>query len=106
MPSPMNSTDLPPVYFALPLPLNVNPATMMEIARERVRQDNKWGGPEHDDTHHMAKWAEFINQRTLIIAGNSRLFPVGSELYRELLIEIAALAIAALASHDRKNPPE
>lgn len=99
----MNSTEIPNVQSTRSLPPNVNPDTVMEIARERVRQDNKWGGPEHDDTHHPEDWAGFINQRTEIILRNDRVVPVRGDHYRELLVEIAALAVAAIASHDRKN---
>ena len=37
-----------------------------EIKAERVRQDSLWGGPEHDDTHNMIDWADFIAESDVI----------------------------------------
>lgn len=66
---------------------------LAEVVAERDRQDAKWGGPEHDDTHHAFEFFGFISERCAL-----------SSLHvRRRLVEIAALAVAALESHDRKE---
>ena len=73
---------------------------LQDVATERQRQDAKWGGPEHDDTHPISNWQRFISQRAenLVYRGNP-------ERMYELFIEIAALAVAAAESIDRKGTP-
>ena len=73
---------------------------LQDVATERQRQDAKWGGPEHDDTHPISDWQQFISQRAenLVYRGNP-------ERMYELFIEIAALAVAAAESIDRKGTP-
>ena len=70
---------------------------LQDVATERQRQDAKWGGPEHDDTHPISDWQQFISQRAenLVYRGNP-------ERMYELFIEIAALAVAAAESMDRR----
>lgn len=67
-----------------------------EIRAERKRQDAKWGGPDHDDKHHPGQWLDFI-MRFWNKANNP------SEPFRYRMIQIAALAVAAIESHDRKE---
>ena len=69
-----------------------------EIWTERRRQDKIWGGPEHDDNHESSDWAGFISQRSseMEVASQGRIRE------RELFLHIAALAVAALESLDRK----
>lgn len=64
-----------------------------EVLAERRRQDEQWGGRHHDDDHIWADWWTFIQrQRRLMgVRGSAR----------ERFIKIAALAIAAVESHDR-----
>lgn len=69
-----------------------------EVMSERARQDAKWGGTWHDDTHSLLDWWAFIRQRM-----TGRSYPEGPQRERQDLIEIAALAIAAVESMDRKN---
>ncbi len=64
-----------------------------EIKAERQRQDQQWGGPQHDDLHSSADWATYIVHQL------GRISAVG--LY-EPMIKIAALAVAAVESHDRR----
>lgn len=71
---------------------------LTEIAAERVRQDMKWGGPEHDDTHTHTDWLNLIDKRLAPPASHR----TPAVEYRRAMIEIAALAIAAVASFDRK----
>ena len=70
-----------------------------ELEFERVRQDRKWGGPEHDDEHSPEDWVRYIadhNQRALAAERDG-----DSDGYRYQLLRIAALAVAALESNDR-----
>lgn len=82
-------TQFPPQAFVL-----------MEVADERERQDEKWGGPDHDDQHHTRAFIGFIDN----YAGAARLAVNKSELSeaRRRLIQVAALAVAAVESLDRK----
>jgi hypothetical protein len=72
-----------------------------EVLRERVHQDKTWGGPEHDDNHSIDDWRLFLHGRVEALGKRSR------PQDRDLLVEIAALAVAAVESWDRKSgrPP-
>ena len=70
---------------------------LAEVARERHRQDQKWGGPTHDDQHDPSDWLEYIH--------NKKEKAHGAETdaeYRKRMIQIAALAVAAVESLDRQ----
>jgi hypothetical protein len=71
-----------------------------EVAARRVRQDLEWGGPAHDDGNTPADWDEMIFQRAMNLTGAGEPAPD----YRDMLIDIAALAIAAIQSWDRLHP--
>lgn len=80
----------------------------LEIIAERARQDARWGGPEHDDQHGLEDFVGFINARTSELARGFE----SAEVARKRMIQIAALAVAAVESMDRKtenrnqtNPP-
>jgi hypothetical protein len=73
-------------------------AIVDEILVERKRQDEKHGGPEHDDLHDFSDFDGFIYTRATPV-GRSDL----NKTYRQAMIEIAALAIAAVESYDRKT---
>lgn len=66
---------------------------LIEVAQERQRQDEKWGGPEHDDTHEAQDWENFILDQMFNRAHG--------EHYRTEMIRIAGLAVAAIESYDR-----
>lgn len=70
-----------------------------EIRFERARQDIKWGGPEHDDTHGWHDWIRFIDDQ----ANKWPAHPNVGKERRSRLIKIAALAVAAIESHDRRR---
>lgn len=72
---------------------------MMEVIAERAKQDSKWGGPIHDDQHGLEYFCGSINTRTAEMA---RGFESANQA-RARLIEIAALAVAAVESLDRKE---
>ncbi len=72
---------------------------LSDVLMERRRQDGKWGGPDHDDEHVETDWIAFIKQRLDFGRSDKR------KTYRQRMVEIGALAIAALESHDRKAKP-
>jgi hypothetical protein len=72
---------------------------LAEVAVERARQDEQWGGPSHDDQHHETEWygyrARFENRA---LSTRAALTP---GLQRESLVKIAALAVAQIEAIDR-----
>lgn len=75
---------------------------LAEVSDERDRQDAKWGGPEHDDQHSPIEFVKIIED----YAGWARaMFSQGSpDKGRRRLVQVAALALAAVESLDRKEP--
>lgn len=71
-----------------------------EIVRERMAQDKKWGGPAHDDTHLESDWWDYIARHNDRALEND-----STEQFRKQMIRVAALAVAAIESHDRKREP-
>jgi hypothetical protein len=69
---------------------------LSEIHDERSRQDEKWGGSAHDDWHDKEDWIMFIKH---YLSGAD--LPMNN--FREEMVKIAALAVAAIESYDRKN---
>lgn len=69
-----------------------------EIAAERQRQDEKWGGANNDDDHSSHDWTSYIVKH-LGMSG------IGDDwnpsLFRKQMVRIAALAVAAIEWHDR-----
>jgi hypothetical protein len=74
------------------IPKEEGSSVFAEIAAERVRQNAQWGGPEHDDAHGPIDWLQCIDYQ------HSR---ATVSDYRERMVKIAALAVAAIESHDR-----
>lgn len=70
-----------------------------DLLRERQRQDSMWGGPTHDDEHPLVEWVGLISNRVSALTN-----PHPAE--RELLLEIAALAVARIESFDRQQSRE
>jgi hypothetical protein len=70
-----------------------------EVKMERKAQIIQWGGAAHDDEHDNGDWLMYIAKQWE--AANK----LGStpQQYRMRLIKIAALAIAAAESLDRKT---
>lgn len=64
---------------------------------ERQYQDSKWGGPEHDDTETEENWQKYITEYA---NGQGR---ATTHDFRKRMVKVAALAIAAIESCDRKN---
>lgn len=70
-----------------------------EIEQRRAQQDQKHGGENHDDTHVYFDWMGFIKKFS------SRAYAQGMhsrwDAYENYLIDVAALAIAAIQSSRR-----
>lgn len=73
-----------------------------DVRAERARQDAKWGGSFHDDHHIWPDWTHFIEQRVLEMSRADERGLLRPEGERQLFVEIAALAVAAIESMDRK----
>lgn len=67
-----------------------------EVSSERDRQDRKWGGRKHDDTHEPEDWERYIMKRIPVESKDDSAF-------RKRMIQIAALAVAAVQSFDRRH---
>ena len=64
-----------------------------DVLAERARQDAQWGGPSHDDQHDPVDWSHFIEEQA---------YWGREQDPRRRFIKIAALAVAAIESIDRK----
>ena len=74
-------------------------AVLTEVFHERRKQDLKWGGPEHDDTHDSYDWIAFIACHV----GRAVMQPWNKETFRRQMIRVAALAVAAVEWSDRSE---
>ncbi len=74
--------------------------TILQILDERLMQDTQWGGPEHDDQHTYFDWRTFIYKQ---LTNGSMTMNEAEQ--RRCLIKVAALAVAAVESMDRKSGP-
>ncbi|MBW8267936.1 hypothetical protein [Caldovatus aquaticus] len=74
---------------------------LSEIAAERTRQDAQWGGPAHDDTMPLDEFVALIRD----YAGWARVKAREGSMVeaRQRLIQVAALAVAAVESLDRRG---
>jgi len=77
-------------------------AVLHEIAAERDRQEASHGfGAEHDDRHGLAEWAWLLGSRVHELA-----CPWNDAMGidpRRVLVEVAAIAVAAVESLERKG---
>lgn len=73
---------------------------LQDIVAERSAQDVQWGGPTHDDRHAPEEWLEYI-EKQLDYANALIGMSEGDPEYRERLVKIAALAVAAIQALDR-----
>lgn len=79
---------------------------LAEVAEERDRQDAKWGGPTHDDTHSPADFCAFIREHESRAEAALRGEPVREfDDYRRQMLCVAGLAVAALEQWDRHWKP-
>jgi hypothetical protein len=72
-----------------------------DVANERSRQDVLWGGAEHDDAHHPAEFVGFIEAYAQRARAGIEAEGVGETRHR--LVQVAALAVAAIESLDRNG---
>lgn len=74
---------------------------MAEVMARREKQDAEHGGPNHDDTHYYYDWWSFIGkfQERAYEAGMNSQW----EAYEDAMLDIAALAVAAIQSSRRIN---
>lgn len=84
----------------------------VEVAAERARQDGLFGGPEHDDAHSATDWVAILVRHVGLAVDDGS--PAGICLldnpvaghdparYRRQMVRVAAVAIAALETFDRK----
>lgn len=87
-------TQYPPAYDG---PLGDQLADVLsEVASERWRQDQQWGGPAHDDRHTPMDWDRCIRRQL-----NAMLRELANGGHRGRLVNIAALSVAAIQSMDR-----
>ena len=71
---------------------------IFDIQLERMYQDEQWGGPEHDDEHTIFDFKSFINKQLLSVG-----YPSDNHVSRKALVNVAALAVAAIESIDRRS---
>ena len=81
-----------------------NSDALAQVAAERKRQDAKWGGPKHDDTHQLSDWCWFIRNKLYRVVTEHGERACDDKDARGRLIEISALAVAAVESMDRHKP--
>jgi hypothetical protein len=66
------------------------------IEAERVYQDKRWGGPEHDDAHDPLAWIMFTREYATASSERAAKYRLGVRL-----VKCAALAVAAIQSAQR-----
>ncbi len=93
----------------------------VEVAAERARQDALFGGAEHDDQHSVTHWIAILCRHVGLATDDGspdnvclldhQLAGHDPARYRRQLVRVAAVAIAALESYERKleqiaTPPD
>lgn len=80
---------------------------LTDVASERERQtDGKGFDQRHDDARVPAEWAWLIGRRVSDYACPGLAGLVTGEDERRQLVEIAAIAVAAIEAHDRRVSPD
>jgi hypothetical protein len=74
-----------------------------EIQAERIYQDEKWGGPKHDDQHGPNDWITFISCWAGKAFNCCKEHPINLRMFRSNMVKVAALAVAAIEWVDRKE---
>jgi hypothetical protein len=76
-------------------------AVLSEVTRIRDAQDRQWGGVAHDDHNEPWDWVAYIIKSL----GRSIVYPPTTKValgsFRQELVKVAALAVAAIQSIDR-----
>lgn len=79
---------------------------LADVTAERERQDEKWGGPAHDDAHTPGDFLCFIREHAVRAEQALRGEPVREhDDFREQMVRVAALAVATLEQWDRHWKP-
>lgn len=73
-----------------------------EIQKEREHQDIKWGGPGEDDLNTDHNWIAYIIKQT----GQAVTRQGDRSNFRQRMIRVAALAVAAIERCDRATERE
>ena len=69
------------------------PGIMQSIVNERRRQDERWGGAEHDDRHGVHTWTKILHEQVHDLEGRDPVVAAYS-----CFLRIAAVAVAAMES--------
>jgi NTP pyrophosphatase (non-canonical NTP hydrolase) len=79
---------------------DTNAPILMEVLQERIKQEKKWGQQNHEPL----KWNAILGEEFGEVS--KAILEKDKKNYREELIQVAAVAIAAIDSLDRleKNP--
>lgn len=72
----------------------------LEILEERNRQDAKWGGTAHDDQHDADDWFDYVRYQMSQV--EEEWDGEDDNVVRRAYVKIAALAVAAVESFDRR----
>ncbi len=72
-----------------------------DVIDERMHQDERWGGPEHDDAHRTLDFVRFVDDFTIKARNAVLNGDVGQA--RRRFVQVAALAVAAAESLDRRG---
>jgi thioesterase domain-containing protein len=72
-----------------------------EVRAERERQDEEWGGPEHDDRHSPLDWHNYLQKQMGRAA--EAFEATDRKRWRTAMLKTAALAVAAVESSDRSR---
>ena len=83
-------------------PLGLSIRALLEVADERQHQIDSGMDAEHDDKQPLAHWAWLLARRANDL-GAPHLEKISEDEPRRLLVEIAAIAVAAVEAIDR-NP--
>lgn len=74
------------------------------VREERRHQDDRWGGPLHDDTHDAKDWSRFMQDYLDRVKSNAVHEYQNKERIQRDLIKIAALCLATYGSLERRLP--
>jgi hypothetical protein len=74
---------------------------IMEVVAHRAAQDVEWGGPAHDDHHVDDDWMRII----ALQMDKAYLDQRNGVDVRDRFLKIAALAVAAVQTIDRRRAP-
>lgn len=73
-----------------------------DIRKERGHQDEKHGGTDHDDSHYPGDWC-LILAKYLGRASAVTMDAESDAAFRESMVKVAAVAVAAIESFDRSH---